>query len=68
MKYLRRFRWRLYCNLSRKLEQLIPAEYEGTVEIVPPVKGNKDLVIISLRIPRNVTKKLMWTLKPWRIK
>ena len=65
-KLYRRFRWKLYCNLSCKLQDLLPQEYDPAVEIAPSVKGDMDLVTIQFRIPRHLTKKLMWSFRAWR--
>ena len=65
-KAFRKFKWKLYCNLSHKVEQLLPKEYEPEVTIGPCCKPGTDMVCITLKIPRHITRKLMWAFKVWK--
>lgn len=66
-KLFERVKWKMYCNLSRRLTELIPEEYGPSVDVVPSTKeDDKDIVIIGVRIPHSVTRKLMWHFKVWR--
>ena len=66
IKKFKQIKWKTYCNLSDQLTELLPEEFEPVVEIAPPVKGDKDLVIITFKIPRKLTHKLIWHFKSWR--
>ena len=57
-----------YHRLSDKIERYIPEEYDPLIAIVPSVDDNRDVVMITLHIPHELTKKLMWVFKPWRKK
>lgn len=66
LKY--KIRTRLYSNLSRKLTAFIPEEYRGFCDISHSIMDpdDKDRVVITLNIPHELTKKLMWSMKAWR--
>lgn len=66
-RWRERIRLRLYQNLAIQLQGLLPKDFNPVVDILPPCKkGGKDLVVIQLRIPHDLTKKLMWAFKPWK--
>ena len=66
-RWRERIRLKLYNNLAIQLQGLLPKDFDPVVDIIPPVKkGDKDLVVIQLRIPHDLTKKLMWAFKPWK--
>lgn len=66
-RWRERIRLRLYQNLAIQLQGLLPKDFDPVVDILPPLKkGDKDLVVVQLHIPHNLTKKLMWVFKPWK--
>ncbi len=69
-KWRTKLRLKLYDNLALKIQGLLPKDFDPVVDILPPLppykKECKDLVVIQLRIPHDLTKKLMWALKPWK--
>jgi len=71
-KIFSKIRWKirkktlsLYINLSNKLADLLPEEFNPHVAILPDKDGT-DVVIIFVRIPHNLTRKLMWSFKAWK--
>lgn len=68
-KWRDRIRLKLYNNLALQLQGLLPQDFDPVIDILPPYKkGGRDLVVIQLRIPHDLTKKLMWAFKPWKEK
>ena len=65
-KWFCNLKHKLYRRLSDRLENYIPKEYEPMIVISPTLSNEKDLVIINLKVPHDLTKKLMWTFKVWR--
>lgn len=55
-----------YRRLSDKLERCIPEEYDPLIAIAPSIDSDKDMVMITLHIPHDLIKKLMWSMKVWR--
>lgn len=62
---VRKNSWKLYGNLSKKLQNLFPEEYDPLV-VVTPCKDDMDIVAVSFRIPHHLTRKLMWSFKAWK--
>ena len=55
-----------YRRLSNKIESYIPKEYKPLVAIAPSIDKDTDMVMITLHIPHDLVKKLMWSLKVWK--
>ena len=55
-----------YCRLSNKIEGYIPKEYDPLVAIAPSIDKDTDMVLITLHIPHDLVKKLMWSFKVWK--
>ena len=55
-----------YRRLSDKIENYIPKEYKPLVAIAPSVDKGTDMVMITLRVPHDLVKKLMWSFKVWK--
>ena len=55
-----------YRRLSDKIESYIPKEYKPMVVIAPCMDRKTDMVMITLRVPHDLVKKLMWSFKVWK--
>lgn len=59
-----RHKW--YRRLSSKIESCIPKEYKPLVAVAPSIDKDTDMVMITLRVPHDLVKKLMWSFKVWK--
>lgn len=59
-----RHKW--YRRLSDKIESYIPKEYKPVIAIAPSIGKDTDMVLITLHIPHDMVKKLMWSFKVWK--
>ena len=66
-KFFAEIQHKWYRRLSSKLIDCIPKEYDPIVAISPStVDKGKDMVLITIKVPHDLVKKLMWSFKVWK--
>lgn len=56
-----------YRRLSDKIMAYIPEEYDPIIAISPSIMDkDKDMILVTLKIPHDLVKKLMWSFKVWK--
>ena len=65
-KIFAEMRRKWYRRLSDKIESYIPKEYNPMVVIAPSIDKDTDIAMITLYIPHDLIKKLMWSFKVWK--